>query len=511
MQNMKVDGGDSEVAETAPAAPTSLSRFDELRRRIGLILGPLAFVLILLAPLSGQLSPEAHRLAAIMGLVIVFWVTEAIPLPVTALLGPTLAVMMSVATVTDAFAPIANPLIFLFMGSFILARALFVHRVNERIAYAVLSWRFVGARPARILVAYGAVAAMLSAWMSNTATAAMLLPIALSLLAFMEAEGKVPHSYGTTLTMMTSYGCSRGGMMTPVGTPPNLIAVGMLAAMTGTRITFVEWMLIAMPLSILLFAIVCAYLTWVGGVRAIEVPGAEHIVEERRRGLGRMRRGEINALIAFGVTVALWIVPGLLTVSLGTDDPLARRVTTLMPESVAALVGATLLFVLPISDTERSTVTWREASQIDWGTLLLFGGGLALGTMAAATGLAEAVGRGITGIVPTDSVIGLAFAGALFGVVLSETMSNTAAANIAVPIIISIAMAAGVDPVVPAMSAVLGASVADALPVSTPPNAIVYASGRVPILKMIQYGVVLDTSAVILVPIVVLLMARLVL
>jgi sodium-dependent dicarboxylate transporter 2/3/5 len=496
------------VTETAPELTFHSSRFETVRRRIGIIGGPFAFAVVLLLPLA-QLSTEAHRLAAIMALVIVFWITEVLPLPVTALVGPVLAVMMGVVPVTDAFAPIANPLIFLFMGSFILAQALFVHRVNERIAYAVLSWRLVGARPARILVAYGAVAAGLSAWMSNTATAAMLLPIGLSLLAFMEREGKTPPSYGTALMMMTSYGTSRGGMATPVGTPPNLIAVGMLATLAGIQITFVQWMLIAVPLSILLFTIAAVFLYWTGGVREREVAGAERVIEERRRQLGPMRRGEKNAIIAFGVTVALWVVPGVLALILGNDDPLVRRIGAIVPESIAALIGATLLFVLPVSETERSTITWREASKIDWGTLLLFGGGLALGTMTASTGLAEAVGRGITGIAPTDSVAGLAFAGAIFGVVLSETMSNTAAANIAVPIVISIAMAAGLDPVVPALSVVLATSVADALPVSTPPNAIVYASGKVPLITMLRYGLVLDTTAVILVPTVVLLLSGL--
>jgi sodium-dependent dicarboxylate transporter 2/3/5 len=496
------------VTDTAPALTFHSTRFDEIRRRIGVVGGPLAFVAVLLLPLP-QLSPEAHRLAAIMALVIVFWITEVLPLPVTALVGPALAVMMGVASVTDAFAPMANPLIFLFMGSFILAQALFVHRVNERIAYGVLSWRLVGARPARILVAYGAVAALLSAWMSNTATAAMLLPIGLSLLAFMEREGKLPASYGTALMMMTSYGTSRGGMATPVGTPPNLIAVGMLATLAGVRLTFVEWMLIAVPLSMLLFTIVALYLNWMSGVALREVVGAEQVIEERRRQLGPMRRGEKNALGAFAVTVALWVVPGVLALVLGNDDPLVRRISAIVPESIASLVGATLLFLLPVSGTERSTITWRQASQIDWGTLLLFGGGLALGTMTAATGLAEAVGRGITGFVPTDSVAGLAIAGALFGVVLSETMSNTAAANIAVPIVISIAMASGVDPVVPALSVVLATSVADALPVSTPPNAIVYASGKVPLLTMLRYGLVLDTTAVIVVPVMVFVLGRL--
>lgn len=481
-----------------------------MRRRIGVVLGPVLFVLVLVAPFP-QLSPQANSLAAIMALVIVFWVTEVVPLPVTALLGPTLATVLGVTTVEAAFAPMANPLIFLFIGSFILAQALFVNRVNERIAYTVLSWRLVGARPARILVAYGVIAAVLSAWMSNTATAAMLLPIGLSLVAFMESEGKVSGSYSTALLMMTSYGASRGGIATPVGTPPNLITIGMLATMAGVQITFAQWMLFAVPLSLVLMAIVSFFLIVVSGRLVSEIPGAERIVAQRRQALGPWRRGEVNALIAFGVAVSLWIGPGMLPLLLGADHEVAQRIVRMIPEAVAALAGAILLFFLPVSDMQRSTVTWKEAAQIDWGTILLFGGGLALGAMAAATGLAEAVGRGITGLVPTQSVLALAFTGALFGILLSETMSNTAAATIAVPIVISIAMAAGLDPVAPALSAGLAASVADALPVSTPPNAIVYASGRVPITKMLAYGIVLDSAALLLVPVGTVAFTRLVL
>ena len=165
-----------------PPTPTKTdaeNRFDEARRIVGIVAGPLVFLLVLAWPF-GSLTPEGHRLAAVMGLVIVFWITEALPLPVTALLGPTLAVVLRVAPVSDTFRPFASPTIFLFIGSFILAQALFVHRVNERVAFGVLSLRVIGARPTRILIAYGALAAFLSAWMSNTATAAMLVPIGLS-------------------------------------------------------------------------------------------------------------------------------------------------------------------------------------------------------------------------------------------------------------------------------------------------------------------------------------------
>ena len=481
------------------------AQFDELRRRTGLVVGPLVFLLLLLWP-SDTLSPEAHRLAAVLALVIIFWVTEALPLAVTALLGPMLAVVLQVAPVREAFAPMSNPLIFLFMGSFILAQALFVHRVNERIAYTVLSWKMIGARPTRILVAYGALAAFLSGWMSNTATAAMLVPIGMSLVAFMESESDVPRSYGTALMLMTSYGCSRGGMATPVGTPPNLIAIGMLDDLLDVRISFVEWMLLAVPVTLVLMAIVFVYLNWVANTGIKEVPGASEIIAKRKKALGPWKPGERNAVIAFAVTVFLWVGPGLLPLLIGREHPIAQAVLASVPESVAALAGVMLLFLLPISATQRSTITWKQAVRIDWGTILLFGGGLSLGGLSVSTGLAQVIGETITGALPTDAVVPLTFASALFTVVLSEAMSNTAATNITIPIVISIAQAAGVDPLVPAVAAALSASVTDVLPVSTPPNAIVFASGRVAITQMIKYGLFMDALAVLLVPTLVLVM-----
>jgi solute carrier family 13 (sodium-dependent dicarboxylate transporter), member 2/3/5 len=484
-------------SQTAPDGMEAGS--DALRRRLGIVLAPGLFILILLLPFP-QLTVEAHRLAAIMALVIVLWVTEVVPLPVAALLGPVLAVVLGVARVGPAFAQMANPLIFLFIGSFILAEGLFAHRVNERIAYGVLSLKFVGARPIRILLAYAGIAAFLSAWMSNTATAAMLLPIGMSLLAFMESHSEIPKSYGKALLLAMAYATGRGGMATPVGTPPNLIAVGMIDSLVGVRITFVEWMMFAVPISLVLLVTLFVYLTWVGGVKVKEIPGAEQIIYERRRALGPWRRGEINALAAFGVTICLWVVPGLLPLFLGSDHALTQQVLAVMPEAVAALIGAVLLFILPVSKTERSTLTWKQASNIDWGTLLLFGGGLSLGSMALSTGLAESVGSGITGLIATDSLVSLTFAATLFTVLLTELMSNTAAANIAIPIVIAIALAAGVDPIPPAIAAAMGASIAALMPVSTPPNAIVYASGRVSIMDMVKYGLLMDLLAVIVVP-----------
>ena len=493
-----------EMADTTTGSDGT-ARFEALRRTAGLVLAPIVFAIVFLLP-AGSLSPEGHRLGAVAALVITLWVTEALPLAVTALLCPVLAVVLQVAPVRTAFAPFANPLIFLFIGSFILAQGLFVHRVNERIAYGVLSLKVIGARPTRILIAYGALAAVLSAWMSNTATAAMLVPIGMSLVAFMESEGKMSRSYGTSLMLMTAYGCSRGGMATPVGTPPNLIAIGLLNDLLDVRIFFVEWMFLAVPVTLVLMGIVFVYLTRVSGTRVEVIEGADDIIAERKRALGPWKPGERNAVIAFGVTVVLWVGPGLLPLLLGREHPFTQSVLSSVPESVAALIGAVLLFLLPVSATQRATITWRQAAQIDWGTILLFGGGLSLGTLAASTGLAQVVGEAITGLLPTDDVVSLAYTAALFTVVLSETMSNTAATTIAIPIVISIAQAANVDPVTPAIAAALAASIAVMLPVSTPPNAIVYASGRVALTDMIKYGLLMDVLAVVLVPAMVLIL-----
>ena len=481
-------------------------RFDESRRKIGIVVGPLVFLLVLAWPFS-SLTPEGHRLAAVMALVIVFWVTEALPLAVTALLGPTLAVVLQIAPAGLVFRPFASTTIFLFIGSFILAQALFVHRVNERIAYGVLSLRVIGGHPTRILIAYGLLAAFLSAWMSNTATAAMLVPIGLTLLRFMESEADIPKRYGTALMLMTTYCCSRGGMATPVGTPPNLIAIGMISEQLDVRITFVQWMLFSTPIVLVLLGLVFVYLAWVGRTGVDEIPGTEEIIAERKRALGPWRRGEINAIIAFSVTVVLWIGPGVMALVLGTDHAMVTAVTTSVPAAAAALIGVVLLFVLPNSRTEPSTITWKQASQIDWGTILLFGGGLALGALAGSTGLARAVAEAIIGLLPISGLWTLTFAGAIFTVVLSEAMSNTAATNIAIPIVISIAQAVGINPIIPAVAAGLAASVAAVLPVSTPPNAIVYASGRVSITDMIKYGILMDVTAVTLVPVLVLIIA----
>jgi sodium-dependent dicarboxylate transporter 2/3/5 len=485
-----------EAIRTVETYSPAEERFNRRRRSVGLFLAPVVFLTILALPIQG-LDARAHELAAIFAVMIVLWVSEALPLPVTALIGPLTAIVLRIAPARATLAPFADPVIFLFIGSFMLAEAMFVHGVDRRIAYTALSSRLVGASALRILGAYGAVAMLLSMWISNTATTAMLFPIGLSILTHLSREGGPRQGgmprYAMGMMLMTSFAASVGGIGTPVGTPPNLIGLGMLERLTGTRVSFVHWMMLGVPIAVVLFGFLLVFFgaTCTRGVTIAE--GSAELVREELRKLGPMTRGQRNVLAAFGVTVLLWIAPGLFTIFGLDQSAFARAYASAMPEGVAAMMGALLLFVLPVDwKARRFTLTWEEAVRIDWGIVLLFGGGIAMGELAFSTGLAEAIGRGLTARLPAHDTATLTILFTATAIVISECTSNTASATMIVPIAIAVAQASGVRPIEPALGATLGASMGFMMPISTPPNAIVYSSGYVPITSMMKFGVVLD-------------------
>jgi sodium-dependent dicarboxylate transporter 2/3/5 len=248
---------------------------------------------------------------------------------------------------------------------------------------------------------------------------------------------------------------------------------------------------------LLLFGFLYLFLNTVAPAGVRELPaGAESIRRERER-LGPWTRGQRSVGIAFGLTVALWVIPGIVAVVVGEASPAYRTLTQRLPEGVAALLGAMLLFILP--GDEGRAISWKAAVQIDWGVVLLYGGGFALGVLTFQTGLAEAIGRGMTGLLPIEGSFGLLAASVIVAVVLSETTSNTASANMVVPVIISVAQAAGMDPLEPALGATMAASLGFMLPVSTPCNAIVYGSGLIPLGRMIRYGLALDLAGIVVI------------
>ena len=483
-------------------------RFDLVRRTVGLFLGPALLVGLWLLPVPG-LSPRAQDLVAILGLVVTYWVTEPIPIPVTALLGAAFCILLGVSTAPKVLAPFADPTIFLFLGSFILAEAMMVHGLHKRLAFRLLSLRWIGDSSARILFAYGAVSALVSMWISNTATTAMMFPVGLGLIhavaAILEARsGKRVDAtrlrFGTAIMLMAAYAASAGGIGTPVGTPPNLVGIAMIYRHAGVRIPFFQWMQFAVPILAVLYVVLFFILYLIHRPEVARIEGGREYVRGELRKLGGWTAGQRNTLIAFLVTAALWVTPGFLAVAFGVGSQVYEVYGARVPESAAALVGAVLLFILPTSWRRREfTLTWRQAARIDWGTLILFGGGLSLGSLMFETGLAEALGRFLLEVTGVRSTWGITFAAIVISVLVSETTSNTASANVVVPVAISLAVAAGVSPVPPALGATLGASWGFMLPVATPPNAIVYGSGMVPVGKMIRAGFLFDVAGTLII------------
>jgi len=482
------------------AAPIEIRSFERWRGTIGLIAGPLLALGVLLLHFSG-LPPEAHRLAAIVTLVIVFWLTEAIPIPVTALLGAALAVLLGIAPATRVLSAFGDPVIFLFLGSFMLARAMQVHGIDRRIAYTLLAHPWVGTSTYRTLWTLGLVACLLSMWISNTACVAMLFPVAL---AIARTTGELIHAdtgdaetpqlrYTTGLLLMLAYAGSVGGVATPVGSPPNLIGIALIDQGTGVRIGFVQWMMFGVPIALMLLVAVYGIMLLLFRPEVRSVPGQRERMREAARSLGPLSLGERNSLIAFGAAVILWIGPGLVGVVLGADHPAARMLTERLPEGIVALLAASLLFLLPVNWRRREfTLRWEEAVRIDWGTILLFGGGIALGKLMFDTGLAEGVGRGLIDALGLRDPALLTGAAAAVASVLSETSSNTASANMVVPVMMSVANTVGASGLALGIAATLGASMGFMLPISTPPNAIVYGSRAVRITDMVRAGLLLD-------------------
>ncbi|UCE63043.1 MAG: DASS family sodium-coupled anion symporter [Nitrospirota bacterium] len=464
---------------------------DHRKERIGLVVGPVFAGLIYLL-LPDTLAHEARTLAAILTWVVVYWITEPIPIPITALLGTGLCVLTGLGSMKTVFSAYAHPIIFLFIGSFFLAEALTVHGLDKRFGIWLLSLKWVGMRPVRIFIAMGCAVAALSMWISNTAAAALMLPIALGVLTTIRGPHEGPTQFDTGFLLLVAYGAGVGGVVTIIGTPPNLIGVALLSEQANIDISFGTWMALGLPLGVFMLGVVSLYLLKLSPPPST-IAGSGAMIEEQRVRLGQWSRGERNAFLGFSLAVVLWIVPGILSASLGTDHAVVSWLKLHLPKELVPIIAAGLLFLLPINFQQRTfTLTWKQAVNINWGTILLFGGGIAFGGLMVKTQLAYTIGEGLVGLFGVQSVWGLTAVAIGAAIILTELASNTAAASMLVPVVIAIAHAAGVSPLPPTLGACMGASLAFVLPVSTPPNAIVYGTGYVPITSMIRAGLILD-------------------
>lgn len=463
-------------------------------QRYGLVLGIVGFVVVLAVPAPAGLSPEAWRTAAVAILMAAWWTTEAIPIPATALLPLPLFPMLGVLTSSDAAAPYANELIFLFMGGFLIAVTLERCELHKRIALAIV--HLVGTSPSRLVLGFMLATAFLSMWISNTATATMMLPVAIAVSEMLrprDQEG--PYNFGISLMLGIAYGASIGGVATLIGTPPNAVLAGAADELLGVQLGFVEWMVVGLPITVVFLPICWFVLTRFLYPSEDLAGNAASVIAEERAALGPMSTAERRVGAVFVLTGVAWLlrsekvfgavtVPGIQTWLPGVTD------------STIAMLASVILFVLPV-DWKRGefALDWPTARKIPWGVLVLFGGGLSLARGMDQSGLAAWIGSGVAGLqdVPVWVIVGAV--GALF-VFLTEITSNTATSTMAMPIMAGAAVGLGVPPLALMATAALAASMAFMLPVATPPNAIVFGSGYMTIPQMVRAGLWMNLIAI---------------
>lgn len=477
---------------------TSTHTSGPTREQFGLFAAPvLALLMSLILPDS--LSGSERTLAVILTWVVVFWITEPIPLPITALLGAGLCVLTGLGSMKSVFAAFAHPIIFLFIGSFFISEALSVHGLDRRFGHWLLSLRWVGSHPVRMMLALSLSVAGMSMWISNTAATAVMLPIALGVLQALRKNHSDLGTFETGFLLCLAYGAGIGGVATLIGTPPNLVGVGLLREQAHITISFDQWMLLGVPLACAMLVVMFLLLYWLHAPPLLN-PKADDAPLSYESVPAVWTLGQRYTLGAFMLAVFLWVFPAFLPVLFSPEHPSVAWVKTHLPNELVPIFASGLLFLLPVDWGKRQfALSWKEAANIHWGTILLFGGGIAFGQLMVETGLAHTIGNGLSTFFGISSVWSLTAVGILTALVLTELASNTAATSMVVPVLIAIAGAAGFSPVPPVLAACMAASLAFVLPVSTPPNAIVYGTGRVPILRMIRAGLLLDVIGGILI------------
>lgn len=467
-------------------------------KNIGFVLGLGAFILMLISSPPGDLSVPAWRMAALTVLIAVWWMTEALPIPATSLLPivffPILGIMSPGAT-TSTY---ADQTIFLFMGGFFLAVTMERWNLHKRVALYTI--RLVGASPSHMILGFMVATGFLSMWISNTATAVMMVPIGMAIVSQITnitreevqngVKGRKQESnFAKALMLGIAYAASIGGVATIIGTPPNTIMVGMIDRMYGLKISFADWMLFGVPLSIIMLMFAWFMLTKVlFRTGDLKLAGSKEIIQKDIDELGPMSKAEKLVLAVGGLMAFFWIFRGALGI------PSSR-----MSDTTIAIGGSILLFLLPVNLKDREfLLDWKTGVKIPWGIVLLFGGGLTLASGFDKTGLAVAISSKLQSL---DSVSLVIFIGIVvtLTIFMTEITSNTATATLLIPIMGSAAVAMGVHPFATIIAACVAASYAFMLPVATPPNAVVFGSGYLRIKDMAYAGLLLNLAGIVLI------------
>ena len=471
-----------------------MENFASKTKVIGLLAGPLLSLLVYFLLGSTSISLKGVVVLALGAWMVTWWVTEAVPIPVTALLPMVLFPLLSVSTIREASQPYGDPVIFLFMGGFILALGLEKYNLHERVALNLI--RLTGTSGNGIILGFMLATAIISMWISNTATAVMMLPIASSvtnLLAKEIAPGDDPkfQKFATGLMLSIAYAASIGGIATIIGTPPNVVMVGYMKRFYNLDVSFSNWMIVGIPLMIALLAscyFIITKILYRNNLPAIK--GSEQLIKSKLHDLGKMSREEKLVLVVFSVTCFFWIFRQNINTMLGKN---------ILDDTTIAMTGGVFMFLMPVNlGKSQFVLEWNDMKNLPWGILLLFGGGLCLAQGMEDAGLVEIVGTKIS----QQGAIGLpalTFLLTFISMGLTEIMSNVALTTIFVPVVFGIADGFHINPILLAMPVTFAASCAFMMPVSTPPNAILFASGYIRIKEMIKTGLLLNLFSLVII------------
>jgi sodium-dependent dicarboxylate transporter 2/3/5 len=464
---------------------------------ITLLAGPLLFLLTLLSPpwFTGM-SANAWLITGLTGWMALWWITEPVPIPVTALLPIAIVPLLSLDSIGNVTAPYAHPLIFLFLGGFVLSIAMERWNLHKRIA--LMTMLLVGSKPSQQIAGIMLVTAFLSMWMSNTATAVMMLPIGLSIIAMQQEQGVSNDNFAKAILLSIAYAASIGGIATLIGTPPNALLAAYLERSYQLQLSFSDWMLFGVPLSISLLLVCWFWLTRVHfRLDNIATIDSRTMYRKKLSALGAMHNAEKLVLAVFILAAFCWIFRG----------PLSQLSGIKLDDTLIAVFAATLLFVLPVSlSSGQRILQWEDCQKLPWGVLLLFGGGLTLATQIDNSGLSGYI-AGQIGQLGSINLLLLIMLVTTVIIFLTEITSNTATAAAFLPLLGPVAISLDTSAAMLVIPAAVAASCAFMMPVATPPNAIVFASGKLKIIDMVKAGLVLNIVAILFITLAVMTIA----
>lgn len=461
-----------------------------LHQRIGLFLGPAVAILVFLFFDAEGVSDAGVRTAAVAALMAIWWATEATPVSVTAFLPLVLFPALGVSPIAETAPAYAHPIIYLFLGGFVMALGIERTGLHRRVALGI--FRLAGMNGRSLIAGFMAAAAVISMWISNTSTTLMLLPIAMSVIVVIREtmsalDEKQRRDFETALLLGLAYGATLGGVATLVGTPPNAFMAGFMETTYGVEIDFRRWMIVGVPVSLIMLPTTWFLLTRVAfkvDFRS-NMEARQHIAE-LGSGLGSMSKGEVRIAILFVFLVLGWLFRKPLASATGLAE---------LSDAGIAMAAAIAAFIIPSGERRETLVTWEDTKRLPWGVLILFGGGLALANAMTSSGLTQWLGAELAPL-GTINIAILVVASAALVIFLTELTSNLATTATFLPVMAAIAIETGQDPLIFVIPVTLAASCAFMLPVATPPNAIVFSSGAVSIPRMMKAGVLLNILGV---------------